>query len=118
MYTFKSGKRNNVQDCSCYIEKRTNLLVVEQKNESEEWSRYIRLTGQQVKRIKEMFFKGPFYSSTKPSNYFTLEGDVITMCCRAENQVIRLTIEEMGHVFQYYDRHKERIARFDVQFKK
>lgn len=118
MYKFFSGKKNNVQECSCHIEPRTNLLVVEQKKSDEEWPRYIRLTGQQVKRIKEMFFKGSFYSATKPSNYFTLENGVITMCCRADNQVIKLSVDDMSQVYQYYERHKERIERFDVKFRK
>ena len=118
MYKFHSGKRKNIQECGCYIEQKTHLLVVEQKRDNEEFPRYIRLTGQQVKRIKELFFKGSFYSSTKPSNYFTLEDDVITMCCRSENQVIKLTLEEMGNVYQYFERHKDRIARYDIQFRK
>ena len=118
MYKFYSGKRNNVQECCCSIEPKTRLLVVEQKMEGEEWSRYIRLTGQQGQRIKELFFKGSFYSATRPSNYFTLEDGVITMCCRAENQVIKLSVGDMSQVYQYYERHKDRIARFDVEFRK
>jgi hypothetical protein len=93
-------------------------LVVEQKREGEEYARYIRLTGQQIKRMKEMFFKGSFYGRTKPSNFFTLEDNVITMCCRAENQVIKLNVEDMTHVYQYFERHKNRIERFDSKFRK
>lgn len=118
MYKFYSGKRNNIQECDCYIEPKTHLLVVEQKRDDEKYPRFIRLTEQQVKRIKEMFFKGNFYSSSKPSNYFTLENGVVTMCCRAENQVIRLSLEEMSHVYQYFERHKNRIARFDSMFRR
>ena len=117
MFTFYSGKRNNVQECKCYIEPRTRLLVVEQKRDNEEYGRYIRLTCQQVQRIKQLFFKGNFYSSTKPANFFTLEDNVITMCCRAENQVIKLSVEDMGQVYQYYERHKERIAKYDCMFR-
>ena len=117
MYNFKSGKHNNFQQCGCYIEPITNLLVVEQKRDNEEYPRYIRLTGQQVKRIKELFFKGSFYSSTRPSNFFSLENDVVTICCRAENQVIKLSLEEMSHVYQYYERHKDRIAKYDIRFR-
>lgn len=118
MYKFFSGKRNNIQQCSCSIEPKTRLLVVEQKRDNEEYPRYIRLTGQQVNRIKELFFKGSFYSATKPSNYFTLEDGIITMCCRADNQVIKLSVDDMGQVYQYFDRHKDRIERFDVRFKR
>lgn len=118
MFKFFSGKRNKVEECSCSIEPRTNLLVVEQKNENEEWARYIRLTGQQVKRIKEMFFKGNFNSATRPSNNFTLENGIITMSCRAENQVIKLSVEDMSQVYQYYERHKDRIAKYDIMFRK
>ena len=118
MFTFFSGKSKNMQTCTLSIEKRTHLLVVEQKHDSEDWPRYIRLTGQQVKRIQQMFFKGSFYSATKPANYFTLENGIYTMCCRAENQVIKLSVEDMANVYQYYERHKERIAKYDFEFKK
>lgn len=118
MFTFKSGKRNNIQDCKCYIEQKTHLLVVEQKRDNEEYGRYIRLTGQQVQRLKTIIFKGDFYSSTRPANYFSLEGSMITMCCRSENQVIRMSVEDMANVYQYYERHKERIAKFDCMFRK
>ena len=118
MYKFLSGKANSIQECSCSIEPRTRLLVVEQKRDNELYPRYIRLTGQQVKRLMAIWLKGNFYSATKPSNYFTLEGETITMCCRENNQVIRLTIEEMGNVYQYYERHQERIAKYDIIFKK
>lgn len=118
MYKFFSGKSKNMQTCTLSIEKKTKLLVLEQIRDNEEWPRYIRLTGQQVKRIQQMFFKGSFYSATKPSNYFTLENGVYTMCCRSENQVIKLTAEEMANVYQYYERHKERIAKYDFEFKK
>ena len=47
----------------------------------------------------------------------TLEDNVITMCCRAENQVIKLSVEDMGQVYQYYERHKERIAKYDCMFR-
>ena len=117
MFKFLSKRNSVVSECSCSIERKTNLLVVEQKNDHEEWPRYIRLTGQQVDRIKQMFFKGGFSSATRPINSFSLEGNIITMCCRSENQVIRMTIEEMGNVFRYYEIHRERIARFDKDFR-
>lgn len=117
MYKFITGRRLNNLECDCYIEPKTKLLVIEQKHVGEDFPRYIRLTGQQVLRIKQLFFKGSFYSATRPSNYFTLENDVVTMCCRSENQVIKLGLEDMSHVYQYYERHKERIAKFDIRFR-
>lgn len=118
MYTFVSGKGKNMQICTLSIEKKAHLLVLEQKNDNEEWPRYIRMTGQQVNRIKQMFFKGAFYSTTKPSNYFTLEDGIYTLCCRADNQVIKLGVEDIRELYQYFERHKERIAKYDIEFRK
>lgn len=117
MFTFKSVRNGKVSENYLSIEKKTNLLLVEQKAEGEQWPRYIRLTGQQVRGLKAMFFKGNFASSTRPINVFTLEGDRYTLCCRSENQVIRLTQEEMTNIFNYYERHKEHIAIFDRDFR-
>lgn len=117
MFKFYSGSRDNVQECRCYIEQRTKLLVVEQKNSHEYYGRYIRLTCQQIQRLKQLFFKGNFYSSTKPANYFSLEGDMVTLCCRSDNQVIRLSLDDMGYVYHYYERHKDRIAKHDCIFR-
>lgn len=93
-------------------------MLIEQKREHEDHPRHIRLTGQQVKRIKELFFKGSFYSTTKPSNFFSLEGNIINMCCMDENQVIKLSVEDMGNVYRYFEIHNDRIARFDSNFSK
>ena len=109
---------SNVQFCSCSIEPRTNLLVIEQRKSTELYPRYIRLTAQQVKRIKLLFFKGNFFSSTKPSNCFTLEDDVVTMCCRSENQVIRLRLSEMHNIYSYLEKNMKRIAKYDIQFRR
>jgi hypothetical protein len=117
MYSFLCGNARNLQECFCSIEQKTHLLVIEQKKPSEEYGRYIRLTGEQVKRIRQMFITGDFMSRTKPVNSFTLKDGVYTLCCRQENQVIRLSVEEMGHVFRYFEIHKERIAKFDIQFR-
>lgn len=118
MFKFHSGNLNDIQDCSCSIEPKTRLLLIEQKREHEDHPRYIRLTGQQVNRIKELFFKGSFYSTTKPSNFFSLEGNIITMYCMEENQVIKLSVKDMGNVYRYFEIHNDRIARFDSNFRK
>jgi len=118
MFTFASKNGSVIQENKLYIEKRTHLVVLEQKNDNEIWGRYIRMTLQQVRRMKEMFLKGGFSSGTKPCNTFSINGDIITMCCREENQVIRLSIEECGNLFRYSEIHEQHIAHFDKDFRR
>ena len=118
MYKFKALKKNEVIEYSISIEKLTHLMVVEQKFEDEEYPRYIRLTGQQVKRLKKMLFTGSFSSNTIPVNSFELnKNDTFVLCCREENQVICIPHSEMNKVFDYYSKHVDHIARYDAQFR-
>lgn len=117
MYSFLIGERNNVQIINCYIEQKTRLLVVEQQNTEEREPRYVRLTGQQIQRMKQLLFKGDFHSQTRPKNYFRLDGDMVVICCREECQVVKFRLGELNKVYNYYERHKERIAKYDYQFK-
>lgn len=118
MFTFITNINNCIQGCCCSIEENTRLLLIEQQRVGEKYPRYIRLTGQQINRTKQLFFKGNFRSDTKPSNSFSLDNGTIVMCCAENKQVIRLSLEDMGRVYQYYERHKDRIAKHDCLFRK
>lgn len=118
MFTFKSIRNGKVSENYCSIEQRTHLLMLEQKSENEEWARYIRLTGKEVERMQSMFLKGNFSTSTRPYKQFKLENGFYIISCRQDNQVIRLSVEEMGNVFRYYEINKQWICRYDMPSKR
>lgn len=117
MYNFFVGNgTRNTQYCTLSIEKKTRLLFLEQRTGNEVESRYIRMTGQQVERLRNIVFKGNFHSAAIPTNYYKLERDVVTMCCREDNMVLKFRIQDIRFILSYYDRHKEFIARYDADF--
>ena len=118
MFKFSSVRNKKMIEYSVSIEKNTRLMVVEQKLPHEEYARYIRLTAQQVERLKRIVFKGKFSSNTIPINTFSIEdGNTFVLVCRAENQVIRIPHSEMSKVFDYYNKHTNHIARLDCMFR-
>lgn len=118
MYKFKAIKSDEVIEYTISIERNTRLMVVEQKFPNEEYARYIRLTGQQIEKLKNILFVGSFSSTTIPVNTFSLEGsNVFVMTCREDNQVIRMAHAEMRKVFDYYEKHTAHIAHFDAKFR-
>ena len=111
MYKFKTIKSEKVIEYTISIERNTHLMVVEQKLPNEEYARYIRLTGQQIEKLKNILFVGSFSSTTIPVNTFSIEGgNVFVMTCREDNQVIRMTHAEMRKVFDYYGKHSTHIG--------
>ena len=118
MFKFKAIKNDEVIEYTISIERNTHLMVVEQKFPNEEYARYIRLTGQQIEKLKNILFVGSFSSTTIPVNTFSLEdGNVFVMVCREDNQVIRMAHADMRKVFEYYNKHSTHIARFDAKFR-
>ena len=118
MYKFKAIKSEKVIEYTISIERNTHLMVVEQKLPNEEYARYIRLTGQQIEKLKDILFIGSFSSTTIPVNTFSIEGgNVFVMTCREDNQVIRMAHAEMRKVFDYYDKHSTHIVRSDAKFR-
>ena len=113
---FKNGKENQYQ---LYIEKITHLLVLEQIVDGEEFPRYIRMTGQQVDRIKKIFFSGGFCSSTIPHNKFSLDMESFSyiFSCPEDRQVIIVPQEGMKNIYTYYEKHQDHIARCDSKFR-
>ena len=117
MFSFNSVRNGKVIENTCSIEQKTRLLLVEQKSPNEEWPSYIRMTLQQIEALKRIMFTGRFGSNTIPVNTFYYENGTFTLVCRQENQVIKLNAEEMGNVFHYAEIHRQRIAKFDAQFR-
>ena len=119
MFIFKTIKNGNVNQYQLSIEKRTHLLVLEQIVEGEEYPRYIRMTGQQIERIKKIFFSGGFRSSTIPYNKFSLDSvsDCYIFACPEDNQVIKVPQDGMKNIYTYYEKHQEHIAHYDAKFR-
>lgn len=118
MFTFKSVKNGKVFNFEVSIEKRTRLLVIEKKEDGEQYGKYVRLTCQQIDKIKSMaLFGGQFSSATIPVNVFKFHGGVLTIVCREDNQVVAMDMEDVSHLFNYYEKHRDHIARFDKQFR-
>lgn len=118
MFKFNAVQNKKVVEYTISIEQKTRLMVVEQKFPNEEYPRYIRLTGQQVERLKRIVFVGRFASNTIPINLFSIEdGNTFVLVCRENNQVIRIPHSEMSKVFGYYDKHAQHIARLDCMFR-
>lgn len=99
---------------SVSIERNTHLLVVDNGEN------YIRLTGQQLDKLKRIIFVGEFASKTRPINRFELIDNGYTFLCRCpeEQQTLRIHIDDMHKVFDYYNRHVEHIERYDLRFSK
>lgn len=119
MFTFNSIRGGEVSKFLVSIEKGTRLLVVEKRDEDEEYGNYIRLTCQQMDKIKSLVMSnsGEFASATIPVNVFRYSGSVLTMLCREDKQSIEMSVSELGKLFSYYERHSGHIARFDRQFR-
>ena len=118
MFKFNAVQNKKVVEYTISIEQKTRLMVVEQKFPNEEYPRYIRLTGQQVEKLKRIVFVGRFASNTIPVNRFSIEdGNTFVLVCRENNQVIRIPHAEMSKVFGYYDKHVQHIARLDCMFR-
>ena len=93
--------------------------LLEQIVDGEEFPRYIRMTGQQIERIKKIFFSGEFCSYTIPNNKFRLDSTsgYYIFSCPEDKQVIRVPQEGMKNIYTYYEKHREHIAHYDVQFR-
>ena len=119
MFIFKTIKNGNVNQYQLSIEKKTHLLVLEQIVDGEEFPRYIRMTGQQIERIKKIFFSGEFCSYTIPHNKFSLDNTsgYYIFSCPEDKQVIRVPQEGMKNIYTYYEKHREHIAHYDAQFR-
>ena len=99
---------------SVSIERNTHLLVVDNGEN------YIRLTGQQLDKLKRIIFVGEFASKTRPINRFELidNGDTFLCRCPEEHQTLRIHLDDMHKVFDYYNRHIDHIERYDLRFRK
>ena len=87
---------------SCYIDQPTSLLCVCGYDGS------VALSCEEVNRLKSIFFKGDFETD---SNIFHLCGDVVSICDKKSYQIVSISLRDLGHVYQYYERHKDRIAK-------
>jgi hypothetical protein len=117
-YTFKSVHNDHLYIYSCQVEPKTGLLIIYEIGDGYDLNNcpYIRLTGQQVERLRKNFGLHSFSSCTIPRNNFLEDGKFMKIVCSENNQKISLNFADVANLYNYYIANKDRIARLDIQF--